>query len=139
MVFLVSWPVYGLFELDFGNTDGLEIVYADIKGVDPFSPGVVARYQEAFDTSATKGVKVKGVLIVNPHNPLGMYTSPVAKANLTKAARSMLSKHCKWRLIKSGLRTSTTTRQAHHQRCLAKEVHCSQLQVPQPKRHADSR
>ncbi|RDW92606.1 hypothetical protein BP5796_02000 [Coleophoma crateriformis] len=68
---LVSRPVYGRFELDFGNTAGLNIVYADMDGLDPFSPGVASKYQEALDASATRGIHVKALLIVNPHNPLG--------------------------------------------------------------------
>lgn len=72
---LVSRPVYGRFELDFGNTADLEIVYADMEGADPFSESVVAKYENAFNRSAKRGVKVKALLIVNPHNPLG--TPPV--------------------------------------------------------------
>ena len=69
---LVSRPIYGRFELDFGNTAGLEIVYTDNDGIDPFAPEIIQQYQKAFDRSAAKGVKVKAILIVNPHNPLGM-------------------------------------------------------------------
>ncbi|KAL5322159.1 hypothetical protein ACEPPN_010129 [Leptodophora sp. 'Broadleaf-Isolate-01'] len=68
---LVSRPIYGRFELDFGNTAGLSIVYTDNEGIDPFSPEIVHQYQKAFDRSAADGVKVKAILIVNPHNPLG--------------------------------------------------------------------
>lgn len=68
---LVSRPIYGRFELDFGNTAGLEIVYTDCDGIDPFAPEIVQQYQKALDRSAAKGVKVKAILIVNPHNPLG--------------------------------------------------------------------
>jgi histidinol-phosphate/aromatic aminotransferase/cobyric acid decarboxylase-like protein len=68
---LVSTPMYGRFELDFGNTAGLEIVYADMGGVDPFSSGMFDRYQLTLDESAKKGVKVRAFLIVNPNNPLG--------------------------------------------------------------------
>ncbi|KAG4443653.1 hypothetical protein IFR05_000839 [Cadophora sp. M221] len=68
---LVSRPIYGRFELDFGNTAGLNIVYADNEGIDPFSPEIVHQYQRTFDRSAADGVKVKAILIVNPHNPLG--------------------------------------------------------------------
>jgi histidinol-phosphate/aromatic aminotransferase/cobyric acid decarboxylase-like protein len=71
---LVSRPVYGRFELDFGNTAGLEIVYADMGDTDPFSENVVEMYQNTFDNSAKMGVNVKALLIVNPHNPLGMCT-----------------------------------------------------------------
>lgn len=76
---LVSRPVYGRFELDFGNTAGLEIVYADTNHAgdgDPFAPEVVAAYQRALDNAGSAGVKVKALVIVNPHNPLGR-TYPV--------------------------------------------------------------
>lgn len=70
---LVSRPIYGRFELDFGNTAGLNIVYTDNDGVDPFALEIVQQYQKAFDGSAANGVKVKAILIVNPHNPLGSW------------------------------------------------------------------
>lgn len=72
---LVSRPIYGRFELDFGNTAGLSIVYTDNEGIDPFSPKIVQQYQKAFDRSAASGVKVRAILIVNPHNPLGITDS----------------------------------------------------------------
>lgn len=68
---LVYRPIYGRFELDFGNTCGLSMIYADMHGIDPFSPAAVVKYQEALDSSAREGVHVKALLIVNPHNPLG--------------------------------------------------------------------
>ncbi|KAI1318471.1 1-aminocyclopropane-1-carboxylate synthase [Xylariaceae sp. FL0255] len=68
---LVGPPIYGRFELDFGNTSELEMVYADTSNVDPFSPAVVKRYQEALDKAADGGVKIKALLIVNPSNPMG--------------------------------------------------------------------
>ncbi|KUJ17476.1 1-aminocyclopropane-1-carboxylate synthase [Mollisia scopiformis] len=68
---LVSRPIYGRFELDFGNTASLNIVYADSDGMDPFSLDIVMQYQKAFNLSAAKGVHVKAILIVNPHNPSG--------------------------------------------------------------------
>lgn len=70
---LVSRPVYGRFELDFGNTADLHIVYADMDGIDPFSSSVVEKYQEALNVSEQAGIKIKALLIVNPHNPLGNY------------------------------------------------------------------
>ena len=78
---LVSRPCYGRFELDFGNTDDLNIVYADMKGVDPFAADVVERYQVALDQSSRSGLNVKAVLIVNPHNPLGMCSNGPVKWN----------------------------------------------------------
>lgn len=68
---LVARPVYGRFELDFGNTDGLSVVYADCSGIDPFSSEVIPRLQSAFENYASPSGKIKALLIVNPHNPLG--------------------------------------------------------------------
>lgn len=68
---LVSRPVYGRFELDFGNTNGLNIVYADCSGIDPFSLEVIPRMQSALDNYASPTGRVKILLSVNPHNPLG--------------------------------------------------------------------
>lgn len=70
---LVSRPIYGRFELDFGNTAGLNIIYADMEGVDPFGLDAVPKYQAALDKALKeRNVKVKALLIVNPNNPLGM-------------------------------------------------------------------
>lgn len=70
---LVSRPVYGRFELDFGNTNGIKIVYVDMHDTDPFSVNAVTKYKEAWDKSVQEGVIIRAVLIVNPHNPLGKY------------------------------------------------------------------
>lgn len=69
---LVSRPVYGRFELDFGNTANLRMVYADMHGVDAFSPGVVIKFQERLDRAKTEGITIRALLIVNPNNPLGV-------------------------------------------------------------------
>ena len=72
---LTTRPVYGRFELDFGNTDALKIVYSDAKGVDPFSPAIIPELQATLDAHSAKGGRVRALLIVNPNNPLGMNTS----------------------------------------------------------------
>lgn len=74
---LVSRPVYGRFELDFGNTSGLRMVYANMGTIDPFSTTVIQQYQERLDSSLLEGVNIKALMIVNPHNPLGTQTSLV--------------------------------------------------------------
>ena len=73
---LVSRPIYGRFELDFGNTNGLKMVYADMDGIDPFSPEAVPKYEKAYEKSEREGTKTKAMLIVNPHNPLGRTFPP---------------------------------------------------------------
>ncbi|KAH7013539.1 pyridoxal phosphate-dependent transferase [Ilyonectria destructans] len=68
---LTSRPVYGRFELDFGNKSQTKVVYADTDAEDCFDETVMDRFEEALEKSNAEGVKVKMVLIVNPNNPLG--------------------------------------------------------------------
>ncbi|UQC81736.1 1-aminocyclopropane-1-carboxylate synthase [Colletotrichum lupini] len=69
---LVPRPVYGRFELDFGNEMGVEVVYADTTPETCFLPDVVIEEMEAaVRREMGKGVRVRAVMIVNPSNPLG--------------------------------------------------------------------
>ena len=70
---LVSRPVYGRFELDYGVEAGVEMVYADNDVEEGFEPGVVGEFESALRAAGERGVRIRGVLIVNPHNPVGMY------------------------------------------------------------------
>lgn len=71
---LVGRPIYGRFELDFGNVADLKIVYTDMDGVDPFSGGadVIEKYETALEKAVRSGIKIRALLIVNPNNPTGM-------------------------------------------------------------------
>ncbi|KAL4811159.1 pyridoxal phosphate-dependent transferase [Aspergillus unguis] len=68
---LVSRPVYGRFELDYGVQGGVEIVYADTDVYEAFGVGCIAKYEEALQQAENRGVKIKALLLVNPHNPVG--------------------------------------------------------------------
>ncbi|KAH8805356.1 acc synthase [Xylogone sp. PMI_703] len=71
---LVNRPIYGRFELDFGTKGTkaeLVIVHTDMDDTDPFSYGAVLKYDEAINKAAARGIRVKALLITNPHNPLG--------------------------------------------------------------------
>ncbi|KAK1637897.1 1-aminocyclopropane-1-carboxylate synthase [Colletotrichum phormii] len=69
---LVPRPVYGRFELDFGNEMGVEVVYADTTPETCFLPdAVVEEFEGAVRRERERGVRVRAVMIVNPSNPLG--------------------------------------------------------------------
>ncbi|OHF01883.1 1-aminocyclopropane-1-carboxylate synthase [Colletotrichum orchidophilum] len=68
---LTSRPVYGRFELDFGNEMGVEVVYADTDPETTFRPDVVDAFEAALRSSNEKGIRIRAVMIVNPNNPLG--------------------------------------------------------------------
>ncbi|KAL4892653.1 aspartate aminotransferase [Aspergillus ambiguus] len=68
---LVSRPVYGRFELDYGIEAGVQMVYADTDIEEVFSPAVVDKYEVALEDATARGVTVRAVMVVNPHNPVG--------------------------------------------------------------------
>lgn len=68
---LVARPVYGRFELDYGVEAGVQMVYADTEPEESFTSGVVEKYEAALEDAAKKGVTVRAVMLVNPHNPVG--------------------------------------------------------------------
>ncbi|KAJ5840763.1 uncharacterized protein N7525_005951 [Penicillium rubens] len=65
---LVSRPVYGRFELDYGVESGVRMVYADTTAEEAFSPACVENYERALKEC---GKEIRAVLLVNPHNPVG--------------------------------------------------------------------
>lgn len=68
---LASRPVYGRFELDFGNEHNVKILYADTGIEDGLRPSVVEAFEDACSRAEKEGVRVKAVMLVNPSNPLG--------------------------------------------------------------------
>ncbi|KAJ5567671.1 Pyridoxal phosphate-dependent transferase major region subdomain 2 [Penicillium sp. DV-2018c] len=68
---LVNRPVYGRFELDYGVEAGVKIVYADTDAEEAFTPASVEKYQLALDAAEESGMKIRALLLVNPHNPVG--------------------------------------------------------------------
>jgi 1-aminocyclopropane-1-carboxylate synthase len=69
---LLTRPVYGRYELDFGMKAGVKILYADTDAKTCFESGVITILETAIMNALTNGTKVRALLIVNPHNPLGM-------------------------------------------------------------------
>lgn len=82
---MTSRPVYGRFELDFGNRADVSVVYADTDAENCFDEDVVDKFEAALVKSEAAGVKIRAVLIVNPHNPLGKYYYPT---NCSQASNS---------------------------------------------------
>ncbi|KAJ5125353.1 Pyridoxal phosphate-dependent transferase major region subdomain 2 [Penicillium atrosanguineum] len=70
---LVNRPVYGRFELDYGIEAGVEIVYADTDTEVAFMPDIVEKYEQALADAKERGVIIRAVLLVNPHNPVGKF------------------------------------------------------------------
>jgi len=68
---LATKPYYGRFEIDFGNKAGVKLVAAETDHESCFDEDVVESLEKKIEEKETEGVRIKAVLIVNPHNPLG--------------------------------------------------------------------
>jgi len=71
---LASRPIYGRFEIDFGNVAGLRVIYTDQKnGVDAFEDEIVKCFENKLRECKEGGIQVRAVVIVNPNNPVGTF------------------------------------------------------------------
>ncbi|KAI9673631.1 MAG: hypothetical protein M1817_002268 [Caeruleum heppii] len=68
--------IYGAFENDLTTKAGLNLIYVPFDGVDQFSAAAVAKYEEQMARAVREGVRLRVLLISNPHNPLGQCYSP---------------------------------------------------------------
>lgn len=68
---LFSRPCYQAFVADFGSKAKVECEYASFGDVDQFSISAVAKYEEALEGAKQKAIKIKALMLVHPHNPLG--------------------------------------------------------------------
>ncbi|CAG8028065.1 unnamed protein product [Penicillium salamii] len=68
---LVNRPIYGRFELDYGVEAGIKMVYANTDVEEAFLPASVGKYELALAAAKERGMRIRAVLLVNPHNPVG--------------------------------------------------------------------
>lgn len=76
--FLLGRPYYPGFMSDFGMRPDVEIIEVAFGGIDPLGVDAVKSYEKAFLLARASGVKVKGLILCNPHNPLGRCYSHAA-------------------------------------------------------------
>lgn len=54
------------------TTARVKLVLTDFEGVDQFSPAGVKQYEKALLKAESEGTKIRALMLVNPHNPLGI-------------------------------------------------------------------
>lgn len=94
---LLGRPIYGSFYDDLitksryvqsqnpnrisANQSRCQLVYASFGEIDQFGVNAVNKYEEAILKATRNGVKIRALLLCNPHNPLGKcYTIDALKA-----------------------------------------------------------
>ncbi|KAI9802535.1 MAG: hypothetical protein M1833_001607 [Piccolia ochrophora] len=73
---LLNMPIYGAFSTDLTQKTGSTLLYTPMDNVDPFSETVVEKYEKSLREAQDEGIKVRALLICNPHNPLGQCYPP---------------------------------------------------------------
>jgi 1-aminocyclopropane-1-carboxylate synthase len=68
---LLGRPYYPGFLGDLGLRPNVRVVPVSFDAKDPLDVSSVAAYERALLTSSEQGVKIKAVMLCNPHNPLG--------------------------------------------------------------------
>lgn len=69
--FLLGQPHYGNYYPDIEYRMGCKIVQVPFQDVDPLAAGAVQKYEEALLAAQKKGIRVAGLILCHPHNPLG--------------------------------------------------------------------
>ncbi|KAF3918310.1 hypothetical protein ABW21_db0205137 [Orbilia brochopaga] len=78
---LVGRPLYTGFQHDLFQRSKVKLVPVSLKDVDPMGEEAVEVYEKELERQRALGVKVRAVILCNPHNPLGKcYTPEVIKA-----------------------------------------------------------
>lgn len=69
--FLLGRPFYGTFVPDLSLRSGATVVPVSFGHVDPLSLDAVDIYENALIAARRKGTRIAGLILCNPHNPLG--------------------------------------------------------------------
>ncbi|KAI1066959.1 hypothetical protein LB507_011336 [Fusarium sp. FIESC RH6] len=69
--FLITRPFFRAFISTFGHRVDTEVIQVPCKGIDPFCVDIIERYEATLQEAKASGKTVAGVLLCNPHNPLG--------------------------------------------------------------------
>ncbi|RSL77939.1 hypothetical protein CEP51_008642 [Fusarium floridanum] len=81
---LLGQPYYGTFIPDLTCRFGAKLLPVAFNEVDPLGDDAVAKYEEVIIDAQKKGLKVKGLVISHPHNPLGRCYSRSVLTGLMK-------------------------------------------------------
>ncbi|KAK6086346.1 ACC synthase [Seiridium cupressi] len=82
--FLLGQPHYGTLPRDLGYRTGCNVVPVPFHGTDPFGVEAVQNYRDAFMKARARGIKTAGLVLCNPHNPLGRCYSRAALIGLMR-------------------------------------------------------
>ncbi|KAF3936585.1 hypothetical protein ABW19_dt0206426 [Dactylella cylindrospora] len=75
---LIGRPIYTGFAHDLFGRSKLKLVPVSLAGVDPMGVEAVKLYEKELERQKNHGVRVRGMILCNPHNPLGKCYTPEA-------------------------------------------------------------
>ncbi|OJD40400.1 1-aminocyclopropane-1-carboxylate synthase [Diplodia corticola] len=87
---LIPQPSYVGFPHDFGAKSKVDLYHVPFHGTDQFLPSCIAKYEAALASATASGIKIRAVMLCNPHNPLGRCYS----IDTITAIMRFCNKHC---------------------------------------------
>lgn len=88
-IILIGRPYYGGMPTDVSRRTGTQLVPVSFGDVEPTSIGAVQKYEEAILAARERQQRVAGIILVNPHNPLGQCYS----RNAVEAMMKLCQRH----------------------------------------------
>ncbi|RFN50455.1 hypothetical protein FIE12Z_5319 [Fusarium flagelliforme] len=82
--FLITRPFFRAFIPTFGLRVDTEVIQVPCNGIDPFCVDIVEKYEARLQEVKASGKNVAGILLCNPHNPLGRCYSKDALVELMR-------------------------------------------------------
>ncbi|KAK2728232.1 hypothetical protein CKAH01_11226 [Colletotrichum kahawae] len=82
--FLLGRPYYNTFVPDLNLRTGCKVIPVAFDNTDPMGPEAVGYYSRALESAAAEGQRVAGLIISNPHNPLGRCYSRASLLSLMR-------------------------------------------------------
>lgn len=84
---LVSAPFYTGFDASFQCRNGVEAVAVELEYGTEEEEGAIEFYEKKLLESEARGVKIRALVLCNPHNPLGEYSQIFDGADLNELTR----------------------------------------------------
>jgi aspartate/methionine/tyrosine aminotransferase len=68
---MIPRPIYGGFSSDLYSRGRVKVIPVSSEGEDPMGEGMIKHFAAELERQRLKGVRVRAMMISNPHNPLG--------------------------------------------------------------------
>lgn len=99
------------------------MIYVSLEDVDPFSVEAVGNYEEELEVTQSNGIKVRALLISNPHNPPGIKIDSTVSICILAVTQEIWSEPVLTTMISKGQCYPVETLLAFFRLCQKYQIH----------------